>query len=117
MRCALRMQTRENAVVILLTARESVEKYAGYIPYEIRVLGADQEGIVHSVTHHMSSWEINIETLQYQSLQCTDEWYPFVRNGRGGAYSGLSQISDRREALEEVADRSGIDGEVVACTG
>ena len=32
-----------------------LEKFQGYVPYEISVIGADHEGIVHSVARYLTS--------------------------------------------------------------
>ena len=39
------------------------QKYAGWLPYQIEVHGADQEGIVHKVAHYLTQHGINIETM------------------------------------------------------
>lgn len=38
-------------------------KYAGWLPYQIEVHGADHEGIVHKVAHYLTERGINIETM------------------------------------------------------
>jgi glycine cleavage system transcriptional repressor len=38
-------------------------KYAGWLPYQIEVHGADHEGIVHKVAHYLTLRGINIETM------------------------------------------------------
>jgi glycine cleavage system transcriptional repressor len=39
------------------------QKYAGWLPYQIEVHGADHEGIVHKVAHYLTERGINIETM------------------------------------------------------
>jgi glycine cleavage system transcriptional repressor len=38
-------------------------KYAGWLPYQIEVHGADHEGIVHKVAHYLTQRGINIESM------------------------------------------------------
>ena len=39
------------------------QKYAGWLPFQIEVHGADHEGIVHEVAHYLTQRGINIETM------------------------------------------------------
>lgn len=39
------------------------QKYTGWLPYQIEVHGADQEGIVHKVAHYLTQRGINIESM------------------------------------------------------
>jgi len=39
------------------------QKYSGWLPYQIEVHGADQEGIVHKVAHYLTRHGINIESM------------------------------------------------------
>ncbi len=50
-------------ILLLRTADTHAEKYKGWLPYEIEVLGADHEGIIHEIASHLSKQGINIETM------------------------------------------------------
>ncbi|MBE9505147.1 MAG: transcriptional regulator [Proteobacteria bacterium] len=45
------------------TRPKETDKYGGWLPYRIDVSGADHEGIINSITHHLSETGINVETL------------------------------------------------------
>ena len=45
------------------------QKFKGWLPFQIKVRGADHEGIVHRVTHELSSLGINIETLDTSVIE------------------------------------------------
>lgn len=45
------------------TSPKETDKYDGWLPYRIDVSGADHEGIINSITHHLSETGVNIETL------------------------------------------------------
>jgi len=51
-------------VALLLTEDDHPKKYAGWLPYEIEVLGADHEGIIHEIAHHLAQQGINIEDME-----------------------------------------------------
>jgi glycine cleavage system transcriptional repressor len=46
------------------TENKHAEKFTGWLPYEIEVLGADHEGIIHQITQHLSKEGINIENME-----------------------------------------------------
>ena len=50
-----------------VTTSQTVQTYAeahpGWLAYQIEVQGADHEGIVHQVAHHLSQHGINIESM------------------------------------------------------
>jgi len=53
----------EGYQVTLTLTEDDTRKFAGWLPYEIEVEGADQEGIIHEVAHHLAMQGINIENL------------------------------------------------------
>ncbi len=99
------------------TTRANVQKYAGHIPYEIKIRGADHEGIVHSITHYLASQGINIETLDTNVRKAPMTGTPlFEMEAVVLVPEGLS-YHDLREALEEVGDQSGVDADIIPYTG
>jgi glycine cleavage system transcriptional repressor len=61
-------QLREEGYqVTLLQTEDDSKKYAGWLPYEIEVTGADHEGIIHDISHHLASQGINIESMDTSS--------------------------------------------------
>ena len=46
------------------TAQTHAEALADWSPYQIQVGGADHEGILHQIAHHLSQSGINIESLE-----------------------------------------------------
>lgn len=45
------------------TEPEKTMQYEGRLPYRVSVTGADHEGIVHSITHHLAEQNINVEIM------------------------------------------------------
>lgn len=50
-------------VLVCLSSDEKKQNYEGWLPYQIKVHGADHEGIVHRITQALSNHNINIETM------------------------------------------------------
>jgi glycine cleavage system transcriptional repressor len=53
---------------LLPTESKQTEKFAGWLPYEIEVLGADHEGIIHEIAQHLSQQGINIESMDTSTV-------------------------------------------------
>jgi glycine cleavage system transcriptional repressor len=51
------------------TEHHPVMRYQGWLPFRIRVNGADHEGIINSITHYLASRGINVETISTDSTQ------------------------------------------------
>lgn len=45
------------------TGQTYAEAYAGWLPYQIEVYGADHEGIIHEVARILTEYGINIESM------------------------------------------------------
>lgn len=57
------LQKQGFQVTTRLTGQTYEQKYAGWLPYQIEVHGADHEGIVHKVSHYLTEHGINIESM------------------------------------------------------
>ncbi|MDO9300998.1 MAG: ACT domain-containing protein [Anaerolineales bacterium] len=57
----------EGYQVSILQTEDDSKKYAGWLPYEIEVTGADHEGIIHDISHHLATQGINIESMDTSS--------------------------------------------------
>ena len=54
-------------VVVRPTSLSRVEKFQGFVPYEISVVGADHEGIVHSVARYLATEQVQVESMNTQN--------------------------------------------------
>ena len=51
-------------ITISRAGEKSQEEHAGTVPYQIELIGADNEGIVHEVASYLSRLGINIESME-----------------------------------------------------
>jgi glycine cleavage system transcriptional repressor len=51
-------------ISLLQTDNDHVKKYAGWLPYQIEILGADHEGIIYEIAQHLAQQGINIEDME-----------------------------------------------------
>ncbi len=49
------------------TKRPYTEAHPGWTPFRIEVHGADHEGIIHKIAHHLSQQNINIESVETET--------------------------------------------------
>ena len=98
--------------ITLLQTEDDSKKYAGWLPYEIEVTGADHEGIIHKISHHLASQGINIENMDTSSTPAPMSGTPlFMMKGivLVPAHLNFHVWSD---ALEEVGDQLNVSVKV-----
>jgi glycine cleavage system transcriptional repressor len=94
------------------TSLSRLERFQGYVPYEISVFGADHEGIVHSVAHYLASERMNIETMDTHVTKAPVTGTPlFSMRATVQAPPELS-LCELRQKLGDVGDELCVDIEV-----
>lgn len=102
----------EGYQVILQQTEDDSKKYAGWLPYEIEVTGADHEGIIHEISHHLASQSINIENMDTSSAPAPMSGTPlFMMKGvvLVPPHLNLHVLSDE---LEEIGDKLNVNVKV-----
>ncbi|MCP4297064.1 MAG: transcriptional regulator [Proteobacteria bacterium] len=59
-----KLKTEGFLVNIVETNQEDKSKFAGWVPYQINIIGADHEGVVHDVSQYFTKYKINIESME-----------------------------------------------------
>jgi glycine cleavage system transcriptional repressor len=89
-----------------------MDKFQGFVPYEISVIGADHEGIVNSVARYLASEQINVEEMDTRVTNAPNTGTPlFSMTARVQAPPGLS-LSQLRSKLADVGDELDVDIDV-----
>jgi glycine cleavage system transcriptional repressor len=102
----------EGYQVTLLQTEDDSKKYAGWLPYEIEVTGADHEGIIHEISHHLATQRINIENMDTSSAPAPMSGTPlFTMKGVVLVPPHLNYhvLSDE---LEEIGDKLNVNVKV-----
>jgi len=98
------------------TERGYSAKYAGWMPYQVKVQGADHEGIIHHVTRFLAERGINIETMDTGMTSAPMSGIPlFTMSAVVVAPPNLPH--DWRDELAAVGDELNVDIEVSRYTG
>lgn len=99
-------------VISRATNMSRVEKFQGYVPYEISVVGADHEGIVHSVVHYLFLEQIQVETMDTHVTKAPTTGTPIFSMQASVQVPPAVSLSQLRHKMEEVGDELGVDIEV-----
>ncbi len=102
----------EGYQVTLLQTEDDLKKYAGWLPYEIEVTGADHEGIIHDISHHLAVQGINIENMDTSSTPAPMSGTPlFMMKGVVLVPPKLT-FHVWSDALEEIGDKLNVSVKV-----
>ena len=87
-------------------------KYIGWGAYQVEVKGADHEGIIHEITHHLAAQGINIDAMDTDVVSAPMSGTPlFTMTAVVYAPPHLN-FDEWREELEDVGDALNVDTEV-----
>jgi glycine cleavage system transcriptional repressor len=100
--------------VTISPTQPSPNLHTGWLPYQIEVSGADHEGIIHEIAHHLSTFGINIEEMETSTSHAPVSGTPFF-NMRASIISppNLSEESWQND-LDEIGHRLNVDIQVTA---
>jgi len=98
-------------VTTVETERGYSAKFAGWMPYQVKVSGADHEGIIYQITRYLADCGINIETMDTDMLSAPMSGTPlFTMTAIVLVPPNLPH--DWRDDLEAVGDDLNVDTEV-----
>jgi glycine cleavage system transcriptional repressor len=96
-------------ITLLQTEDDHAKKYAGWLPYVIEILGADHEGIIHEIAHHLAEDGINIEDMETTTTPAPMSGTPlFTMNATVLVPPQLS-FHKWSEALDEIGDKLNVN--------
>lgn len=106
------LKTQGLAVTSRITDFSRLQKFKGYVPYEISVVGADHEGIVNRVASYLASEQINIEEMDTTVTNAPNTGTPlFSMSARVQAPPDIS-LGQLRKKLAKAGDELDVDIEV-----
>ncbi len=92
-------------ITLLPTENDHAQKYSGWLSYQIEVLGADHEGIIYEITHHLAEQGINIEEMETTTAPAPMSGTPLF------TMQGILLVPPKlpfhqwSDALEEIGDK------------
>jgi len=99
------------------TGQTYAEAYAGWLPYQIEVRGADHEGIIHEIAYILSQYGINIESMDTGTTRAPVSGTPlFFMTALVVAPPDIP-CKDLQARLDDVGQHLHVDIKVSAVTG
>jgi glycine cleavage system transcriptional repressor len=99
-------------VFIKETDLSRLKVFEGFVPYEISVLGADHEGIVHRVAGYLAEERIQVDEMETHVTRAPVTGAPlFSMHAEVQAPPEIS-LPELRDKLEELGDQLGVDIDV-----
>jgi len=99
-------------ILLLPTESDQTQKYAGWLPYQIEVLGADHEGIIYEITQHLAQQGINIEDMETTTAPAPMSGTPLFTMQATVLVPPQLPFHKWSDALEEIGDRLNVTIEV-----
>jgi glycine cleavage system transcriptional repressor len=99
------------------TEPESGEKFSGWLPYELKIHGADHEGIIHHITHYLAQNEMNIESMDTGMIQAPMSGTPLFTMTAVIIAPPTLALHKCKEELDHVCDNVNVNYEISPYTG
>jgi len=100
-------------ITLLPTEDEHTKKYAGWLPYQIEVLGADHEGIIYEIAQHLAGQGINFEDVETTTSPAPMSGTPLFKMQATVLVPPNLPFNKWSDALEEIGDKLNVTVEVV----
>jgi len=99
-------------ITLLQTENDHTRKFAGWLPYQIEVLGADHEGIIYEIAQHLAGQGINIEDAETTTTPAPMSGTPLFKMQATVLVPPDLPFHKWSDALEEIGDKLNVTVEV-----
>jgi glycine cleavage system transcriptional repressor len=99
----------EGYQVTLLQTEDDSNKYAGWLPYQLEVTGADHEGIIYDISRHLASQGINIESMDTTSTPAPMSGTPLFTMKGVVLVPPKLNFHTWSDALEDIGDKLNVN--------
>jgi len=109
------IQNMRNAGFVITydkTEDDHSKKFAGWLPYQIEVLGADHEGIIYEISHHLAQQGINFEDVETTTAPAPMSGTPLFKMQATVLVPPNIPFHKWSDALEDVGDKLNVTVEV-----
>jgi glycine cleavage system transcriptional repressor len=96
----------------LAQTEDDSKKYAGWIPYQIEITGADHEGIIHEISSRLAAQNINIENMDTSTSPAPMSGTPLFTLKGVVVVPPQLHFHDWSDALEEICDQLNVSVKV-----
>lgn len=92
-------------------------RYNGWVPYQVKVTGADHEGIIHDIARYLADKGINIETMDTGIVKAPMSGTPLFSMSAIVVAPPDLPFNEWRADLEDAGNKVNVDTEVTPYTG
>lgn len=100
-------------ITLFPTENNYAEKYAGWLPYQIEVLGADHEGIIYEIAHYLAQQGINFEDVETTTAPAPMSGTPLFKMQATVLVPPKLPFHKWSDALEEIGDKLNVTVEII----
>jgi len=94
------------------TEDDHIKKFAGWLPYQIEVLGADHEGIIYEISRHLAQQGINFEDVETTTAPAPMSGTPLFKMTAMVLVPPNLSFHKWSDSLEEIGDKLNVTVEV-----
>ncbi|CAB1083192.1 hypothetical protein D1AOALGA4SA_10771 [Olavius algarvensis Delta 1 endosymbiont] len=106
------LQEKGLTITAKRTDLSRADEFRGYIPYEIKVLGADHEGIVYKVSRYLAAEGINVEEMETRVTPAPNTGTPLFSMWAMVQAPPKRTLSQLRRKLADLGETIDVDIEV-----
>jgi len=99
-------------IVLQQTEDDHSKKFAGWLPYQIEVLGADHEGIIYEIAQHLAAQGVNFEDVETTTAPAPMSGTPLFKMQATVLVPPNLPFHKWSDELEEVGDKLNVTIEV-----
>ena len=107
-----RLQTHGLMITCRITDFSRLQKFMGFVPYEISVVGADHEGIVNHIARYLASEQINIEEMDTTVTRAPNTGTPLFSMSASVQAPPKLSLGQLRSKLEKLGEELDVDIDV-----
>ncbi len=86
-----------------------IDKFKGFVPYEISVWGADHEGIVHAVAEYLTEMHVQLEDVETEVTNAPNTGTPLFSMVAEVAAPPTLSLHQLRDKMDDLSDELGVD--------
>ena len=99
-------------IVLQQTEDDHSKKFAGWLPYQIEVLGADHEGIIYEIAQHLAEQGVNFEDVETTTTPAPMSGTPLFKMQATVLVPPDLPFHKWSDELEEIGDKLNVTVEV-----
>lgn len=99
-------------ITLQQTEDDHSKKFAGWLPYQIEVLGADHEGIIYEISHHPAQQGIHFEDVETTTAPAPMSGTPLFKMQATVLAPPNIPFHKWSNALKEIGDKLNVTVEV-----